>query len=164
MSSNGKSLFIRSGAGEFLIYETQEKPDSIQVRYHNETLWMTQAAMAELFDCSVDNVALHLKNIYADGELQRQGTSEESSEVRREGNRQVRRRVTFYNLDAIISVGYRVNSKRATQFRRWATRVLREFTSKGYALDQERMENGQFLGSGYSEKLLKTSYEAGGFA
>lgn len=160
MADDEKSLFIRSSAGEFLIYETQEQPDSIQVRYCNETLWMTQSAMAELFDTDRSVIS----GIYDSDELERKATCVKFAQVQTEGGREVTRKLDFYNLDVITSVGYRVNSKRATQFRRWATHVLREFTIKGCVLDQERMENGQFQGRDYFEKLLKIPYGTGGLA
>ena len=107
-----------------------------------------------LFDCSTDNIGLHQKNIYASGELEEKATTEKISVVRQEGTREVNRSLQFYNLDAVISVGYRVNSIRATQFRQWATSVLREFALRGYVLDKKRMENGSFLGEDYFEHLL----------
>ena len=110
--------------------------------------------MSILFDCSTDNVSLHLKNIYDTGELKREATAEEISVVRREGNRDVNRTLQFYSLDAIIAVGYRVNSLRATQFRQWATAVLRQFAIRGYVVDKKRMENGTFLSEDYFEHLL----------
>lgn len=155
MGNDDKSLFIRSSAGEFLICEAQERPDSIQVRYRDETLWMTQAAMAELFDTDRSVVNKHIASIYDSGELERESTCAKFAQVQTEGDREVTRKLDFYNLDAIISVGYRVNSKRATQFRRWATRVLRRFVIKGYVIDKERMEQGQFLGKDYFEELLE---------
>lgn len=154
-SSSSKDLYIRSGSGEFLIYKTQEQGDGVQVRYGNETLWMTQSAMAELFDIQKAAVSKHLSNIYADGELDKSATVSKMETVQVEGERRVARKLDFYNLDAIISVGYRVNSKRATQFRRWATQVLRQFMIKGYVIDKERMEQGQFLGKDYFEELLE---------
>ena len=155
VSSSSKDLYIRSGSGEFLIYKTQEQGDGVQVRYSNETLWMTQSAMAELFDIQKAAVSKHLSNIYADGELDKSATVSKMETVQVEGERRVARKLDFYNLDAIISVGYRVNSKRATQFRRWATQVLRQFMIKGYVIDKERMEQGQFLGKDYFEELLE---------
>lgn len=119
--------------------------------YKNETVWATQKAMAELFDCSTDNIGVHLKNIYETGELQRVSTTEEISVVQKEGNREVNRKLQFYNLDAIISVGYRVNSTRATQFRQWCTYVLRQFAIRGYVIDKKRMENGSFIDVDYFE-------------
>lgn len=105
----------------FILYNTPEYSEKVQVVIKDETLWMTQKAMGELFGCSADNVSLHLKNIYENGELQEEATAEKISVVQQEGNRQVTRKTQFYNLDAIISVGYRVNSKQATRFRQWAT-------------------------------------------
>ena len=110
--------------------------------------------MAQLFDCSTDNVGLHLKNIYESGELVQVVTTEYFSVVQVEGERQVNRKLKFYNLDAIISVGYRVNSTRATQFRQWCTYVLRQFAIRGYVIDKKRMENGSFIGEDYFEHLL----------
>lgn len=130
------------------------KENGVQVMYQNETIWCTQKAMAQLFDCSTDNVGLHLKNIYESGELVQVVTTEYFSVVQVEGERQVNRKLKFYNLDAIISVGYRVNSTRATQFRQWCTYVLRQFAIRGYVIDKKRMENGSFIGEDYFEHLL----------
>lgn len=123
-------------------------------RIHDETVWCTQKAMAQLFDCSSANIGLHLKNIYETGELAQEATTENFSVVQNEGERQVNRKLKFYNLDAIISVGYRVNSTRATQFRQWCTFVLRQFAIRGYVIDKKRMENGAFLNIDYFEHLL----------
>ncbi len=109
------------------------------MRFEDGDLWLTQKAMAKLYDCSSDNIGLHLKNIYNYLELDRNSTTEEFSVVQKEGNREVKRNVKYYNLDAVISVGYRVNSNRAIQFRRWATNVLKEFSKKGYIIDKKRM-------------------------
>ena len=122
------------------IYQSEDGQISLQVALNDETLWLTQAQMAELFDSSSDNISLHLKNIYAEGELDERGTTEDFSVVRREGKRQVKRSLKHYNLDAIISVGYRISSKRATQFRQWATQVLRQFLVQGYALNERRLQ------------------------
>ena len=145
---------IRSSAEEFLTFKVDEKEKGIQVRYEDETLWMTQKAMAELFDVEQPAIAKHLINIYNEKELEKDSTYSKMELVQKEGNRNVKRNVEFYNLDAIISVGYRVNSVRATQFRRWATGVLRTFTIQGYVLDKERMKNGSFINQDYFEKLL----------
>lgn len=150
-----KDLIIRSSTEEFITFKLQEKEKGIQVRYENETLWMTQKAMAELFDTGIDNINVHLKNIYDSNELDKDSTIEENSIVQKEGNRHVKRNVKFYNLDVIISVGYRINSLRATQFRRWATNILKTFTIQGYVLDKERMKNGSFIDNDYFEKLLE---------
>lgn len=150
-----KDLMVRSSTEEFLIFKLQEKDKGIQVRYENENLWMTQKAMAELFDVEQPAIAKHLINIYNDNELEKKSTYSKMELVQQEGTRKVKRNVEFYNLDAIISVGYRVNSIRATQFRRWATRVLKTFTIQGYVLDKERMKNGTFIDKDYFEKLLE---------
>lgn len=149
-----KKFEIRNSTAEFLTFIADGKEEGIQVAYHNETIWCTQKAMATLFDCSSDNISLHLKNIYESGELVKEATTEKISAVQTEGNRQVTRQVTMYNLDAIISVGYRVNSVRATQFRQWCTYVLRQFAIRGYVIDKKRMENGAAIGEDYFEHLL----------
>lgn len=145
---------IRSSAEEFLTFKVDEKEKGIQVRYENETLWMIQKAIAELFDVEQPAIAKHLINICNEKELEKDSTYSKMELVQKEGNRNVKRNVEFYNLDAIISVGYRVNSVRATQFRRWATGVLRIFTIQGYVLDKERMKNGSFINQDYFDKLL----------
>ena len=145
---------IRNSTAEFLIFQIEGKEQGVEVFYKDKTVWCTQKAMGMLFDCSTDNIGLHLKNIYASGELEEKATTEKISVVRQEGTREVNRSLHFYNLDAVISVGYRVNSIRATQFRQWATSVLREFAIRGYVLDKKRMENGSFLGEDYFEHLL----------
>lgn len=149
-----KKFEIRNSTAEFLIFQIEGKEDGVQVIYCDETVWCTQKAMAQLFDCSSDNIGLHLKNIYETGELAREATTENFSVVQNEGERMVNRKLKFYNLDAIISVGYRVNSTRATQFRQWCTFVLRQFAIRGYVIDKKRMENGSFIGIDYFEHLL----------
>ena len=149
-----KKREIRNSTAEFLIFQAENKEQGVEVYYKDENVWCTQKAMATLFDCSTDNVGLHLKNIYDSGELKEEATTEKISVVRREGNRDVSRNLQFYSLDAIIAVGYRVNSIRATQFRQWATSVLRQYAIRGYVLDKKRMENGTFLGEDYFEHLL----------
>ena len=145
---------IRNSTAEFLIFQAEDKGQGIEVIYKDENVWCTQKAMATLFNCSTDNVGFHLKNIYESGELKEEATAEKISVVRREGSRDVNRSIQFYNLDAVISVGYRVNSIRATQFRQWATSVLRQYAIRGYVIDRKRMENGTFLGEDYFEHLL----------
>lgn len=141
---------------QFLLYNTPDENIKVNVIVKDETLWLTQKAMAELFDCSTDNISLHLKNIYNDGELDEISTAEEFSVVQREGNRDVRRKTKFYNLDAIISVGYRVNSQKATQFRIWATQILKEYIKKGFVLDDERLKQGKTaFGKDYFRELLE---------
>ena len=129
-----------TGASHIEIYETEDGQTRIEIRLEKDTLWLSQAQMAELFDKDPDTVGLHLKNIYQDGELDEVATTEDSSVVRHEGKRQVRRTIKHYNLDAIISVGYRVNSRKGTQFRIWATARLREYLIQGYAVNRERFE------------------------
>ena len=141
---------------QFLIYRLAEEDVSVDAFVKDDTVWLTQKGMAKLFDCSTDNISLHLKNIYAEGELDEKATTEESSVVQTEGSRQVRRPAKLYNLDAIISVGYRVNSRRATRFRIWATGVLKEYMTKGFALDDERLKQGRdAFGKDYFRELLE---------
>ncbi|AAS11091.1 MULTISPECIES: virulence RhuM family protein [Treponema] len=149
-----KDIQVRNSVSDFLIFTKQTGGDGIQVRLHDENIWLTQKSMAQLFDCSIDNIALHLKNIFQTGELDEMATTEDSSVVQKEGERNVSRNMKFYNLDAVISVGYRINSVRATQFRKWATDVLKQFTIKGYVLDKTRLENGQIFDENYFDHLL----------
>src|SRR5690625_3120085 len=126
---------------ELILYTNEDGQSRIQLRANDGTVWLTQRDMAELFQVSTDNIGLHLKNIYTDDELSSEATSEESSVVQTEGQRQVRRPVTLYNLDAILAVGYRVRSPRGAQFRRWANTVLKEYLQKGFVMDDERLKN-----------------------
>ena len=145
---------IRNSTAEFLIFQIEGKEQGVEVYYKDNTVWCTQKAMGMLFDVNVPAISKHLKNIFEQGELEEERTVSKMEIVRTEGERQVKRETVFYNLDAVISVGYRVNSIRATQFRQWATSVLREFAMRGYVLDKKRMENGSFLGEDYFEHLL----------
>ena len=122
-----------------VLYHIDDTDIDVNAVIQNDSIWITQKAMAQLFNCSSDNISLHLKNIYSDEELDPSSTTEKISVVRKEGNRNVKRAIDFYNLDAIISVGYRVNSKQATKFRIWATSVLKEYMLKGFVLDDERI-------------------------
>ena len=141
---------------QFLIYRSNDDEVNINPIVKDDTVWLTQKNMAELFECSSDNISLHLKNIYESGELCPDATAEEISVVRKEGMRNITRKLLFYNLDAIISVGYRVNSRRATQFRIWATSVLKEYMLKGFALDDERLKQGKkIFGKDYFRELLE---------
>ena len=142
-----------------LLYETEEGNVNVDVILKDETIWLTQKSMAEVFDCSSDNVSLHLKNIFEDNELNKNSTTEKISVVRKEGNRNVNRELEFYNLDAIIAVGYRVNSKKATKFRIWATKILKDYMIKGFAIDTEKMKNGPKFGKDYYDELLQTIKE-----
>lgn len=150
-----KKIQIRNSTSEFLIFTNQSKTSSIEVRYEDETIWLSQKLMSELFDVEVNTINYHLKEIYKSGEIQEERTIRKFRIVQQEGERQVNREIYFYNLDAIISVGYRVNSVRATQFRQWATQVLKEYAIKGYVVDRQRMENGSFLDEDYFEHLLE---------
>ena len=147
-----EKLQIRNSTAEFLIFTTQSGADGIEVRYEDETIWLTQKLMAALFDVTIPTVNEHLKNIFTSEELKQDSVIRKFRTTAADGKNY---NTNFYNIDAIISVGYRVNSKRATQFRQWATRVLREFAVKGYVLDRKRMENGSFLGEDYFERLLE---------
>ena len=141
--------------GEILLYENGGEKEFVSVVFQDETFWLTQSGMAELFDCSTDNISLHLKNIYAEEELTPEATTEKISVVRQEGSRQVRRTLDHYNLDAIIAVGYRVNSKKATRFRQWATKTLKEYIQKGFVLNDEMLKNGRPFGRDYFDELLE---------
>lgn len=146
-----KKFEIRNSTAEFLTFVAEGKEQGIQVLYKDETVWATQKAMAILFDCSTDNIGLHLKNIFKSGELNESSVAEKNSATAADGKNY---QTKFYNLDAIISVGYRVNSIRATQFRQWCTYVIRQFSLRGYIIDKKRMENGSFIGEDYFEHLL----------
>ncbi len=150
-----KKLPIRNSTAEFLIFTTQAGENTIEARFEDNTIWLSQKMMATLFDVEVNTINYHLKEIYKSQELTEEATIRNFRIVQQEGKRQVERSIDFYHLDAIISVGYRVNSIRATQFRQWATQVLRDFAIKGYVLDKKRMENGSFLGEDYFERLLE---------
>ena len=141
--------------GEVLLYSDESGKEYVSVVFKDETFWLTQSGMAELFACTADNISLHLKNIYADGELTPEATTEKFSVVRKEGSREVTRTIDHYNLDAIIAVGYRVNSKKATRFRQWATKTLREYIQKGFVINDEMMKNGRPFGRDYFDELLE---------
>ena len=149
-----KKFEIRNSTAEFLIFQIEGKEDGVQVVYREESIWCTQKAMAQLFDVGVPAISKHLSNIFSEGELQPEATVSKMEIVQIEGDREIKRQLDFYNLDAIISVGYRVNSTRATQFRQWCTFVLRQFAIRGYVIDKKRMENGSFIGENYFEHLL----------
>ena len=141
--------------GDILLYQNDVEKEVVNVVFYEENFWLTQSGMAELFDCTTDNVSLHLKNIYAEGELEQNATTEKFSVVRKEGTRTVNRTIDHYNLDAIIAVGYRVNSKKATRFRQWATKTLKEYIQKGFVLNDEMMKNGRPFGKDYFDELLE---------
>lgn len=150
-----KAPAIRNSTAEFLIFTTQSGESSIEVKVADETVWLTQKLIGELFQVTVPTVNEHLANIYDSGELTREATIRKFRIVQKEGSREVSRNVDFCNLDAIISVGYRVNSVRATQFRQWATGVLRDFAIRGYVLDKQRLKNGAYLSEDYYDHLIE---------
>ena len=141
--------------GEVLLYSDESGKEYVSVVFKDETFWLTQKAMAELFNVNVPAVSKHLQNIYEEGELERDSTISKMETVQQEGERQVRRIVDHYNLDAIIAVGYRVNSKKATRFRQWATKTLREYIQKGFVINDEMMKNGRPFGRDYFDELLE---------
>lgn len=141
---------------QFLIYNTPEENVSVNAVIKDETIWLTQRAMAELFDVGVPAISKHLANIYAEGELNENSTVSKMEIVQQEGSRSIKRNMDFYNLDAIISVGYRVNSRKATNFRIWATGILKEYMIKGFAMDDERLKQGKTaFGKDYFKELLE---------
>ncbi|MDR0443706.1 MAG: virulence RhuM family protein [Treponema sp.] len=142
---------IRNSTAEFLIFTKQAGENGIEVRVQDGTIWLSQKLMAALFECSTDNISLHLKNIFSEGELDEISVAEDFSVTAADGKNY---KTKHYNLDAIIAVGYRINSRRATAFRQWATAVLRDYALRGYVIDRKRMENGAFLDEDYFEHLL----------
>ena len=141
--------------GEILLYNNGGEKEFVSVVFQDETFWLTQNGMAELFDCTPENIIQHLKNIYAEEELLPEATAKKFLVVRKEGARNVRREIEHYNLDAIIAVGYRVNSKKATRFRQWSTKTLKEYIQKGFVLNDEMMKNGRPFGKDYFDELLE---------
>lgn len=140
----------------FFLYPLPNNEGEVRALIQRDTIWLTQRTMAQLFGCSTDNIGQHLKNIYREGELSAESTTEDFSVVQQEGTRQVQRQITFYNLDAIISIGYRVNSQKATRFRQWATKVLNEYIRKGFVMDDERLKQGETIfGKDYFRELLE---------
>jgi len=150
-----KQVQVRNSTVEFLVFTYQQGGDDINVRVEEGTIWLNQKSIAELFQTTPENIGMHFKSIFREEELDEISTTKDFLVVRLEGNREVKRSIKHYNLDAIIAVGYRVNSKRATAFRQWATNVLRDFALRGYLIDKKRMENGAFLGEDYFEQLLE---------
>lgn len=144
-----------TGRGEVLLYSDESGKKYVSVIFAEETFWLSQSGMAELFGCTPENILQHLKNIYAEEELAPDATTKKFLVVRREGSRDVRRSIDHYNLDAIIAVGYRVNSKKATRFRQWATRTLKEYIQKGFVLNDDLMKNGHPFGKDYFDELLE---------
>ncbi len=149
------NLSSQDQATEFLLYTAPNGAIKVEVLLSGETLWLTQKRMAELFGVGVPAVSKHLENIYESNELQRDATVSILETVQQEGGRGVRRKLEYYNLDAVISVGYRVNSTQATQFRIWATQLIKEYIIKGFAMDDERLKNGRYFGKDYFRELLE---------
>jgi hypothetical protein len=152
--SHDKKMQIRNSTAEFLVFTSQAGEKSIEVRVADETVWLTQKLIAALFDVDVRTVSEHLQNIFATKELTQDATLRNFRTVQTEGSREVARNVGFYNLDAIIAIGFRVNSVRATQFRQWAIGVLRDFAVRGYVLDKERLKNGAIFEQSYFDNLV----------
>ena len=149
-------LTITGEEQPFLLYSSDNGDVKLRVLVRDETIWLTQRAMSELFETTADNIGLHLKNIFQEGELIETATTEDFSVIQQEGERQVNRTLKHYNLDAIIAVGYRVNSKRATQFRIWATNILKEYIIKGFVMDDDRLKQGtDAFGEDYFRELLE---------
>ena len=146
-----KTLQIRNSTAEFLIFTKQAGENGVEVRVQDGTIWLSQKLMAALFECTPENIIIHLKNIFLNGELDEDSVTKDFLVTASDGKNY---RTKHYNLDAIIAVGYRINSKRATAFRQWATAVLRDFALRGYVIDRKRMENGAFLDEDYFEHLL----------
>lgn len=144
-----------AGSGEILLYNDGSAKEFVSVVFADENFWLSQSGMAELFGCTPENIIQHLKNIYAEEELTLDATAKKFLVVRQEGTRNVRREIDHYNLDAIIAVGYRVNSKKATRFRQWATKTLKEYIQKGFVLNDELMKNGRPFGKDYFDELLE---------
>jgi len=138
----------------FALYQPNDGTGAVRVRIEGETVWLTQAQMAELYQTTPQNITIHIKGIYEDGEQSEKATCKDYLQVRTEGGRRVERALKHYNLDVILAVGFRVRSLRGTQFRQWATATLSEFLAKGFALDDERLKEGRNLGTGYFDELL----------
>lgn len=143
-----------SKKGEILFFQSSDGSPKVQVRFEDNNVWLTQAAIAELFQTTTQNITIHLKAIYEDGELDEAATCKEYLQVRQEGRRQINRQLKHYSLEAIMSVGYRVRSHRGTQFRQWATTNLHEFLVKGFVMDDERLKSGKNFGDDYFDELI----------
>lgn len=153
--NNEKNLIIKNELNEFLLYTTPNGDVKVEILFHNENIWLTQKRMADLFGVNIPAISKHLNNIYETGELVKDSTISILETVQNEGNRTVKRKMEYYNLDAIISVGYRVNSSQATRFRIWATERLKEYIIKGFILDDDRLKNGKYFGKDYFRELLE---------
>ncbi|EHS1184921.1 virulence RhuM family protein [Vibrio vulnificus] len=149
------NLSLQDQTSEFLLYTAPNGDVKVEVLLSGETIWLTQKRIAQLFGVGVPAISKHLDNIYDSGELQREATISILETVQQEGQREVKRKLEYYNLDAVISVGYRVNSAQATQFRIWATQLIKDYIIKGFAMDDERLKNGRFFGKDYFKELLE---------
>ncbi len=149
------NLSLQDQTSEFLLYSTPDGDIRVEVLLSGETIWLTQKRIAELFGVGVPAISKHLDNIYESGELEREATISILETVQQEGKREVKRKLEYYNLDAVISVGYRVNSTQATQFRIWATQLIKDYIIKGFTMDDERLKNGRFFGKDYFKELLE---------
>ena len=154
MTQDDKKLTIRNSTAEFLIFTSQAGEDNIEVRVQDENIWLTQKLIAKLFEVKIPTINEHLKNIYSSHELGKETTIRNFLIVQKEGNREVSRGIEYYNLETVISVGYKVNSKKAIEFRKWATNILKDYTIRGYVLDNERLKNGAFLNKKYFDDLI----------
>ena len=150
-----KDMTLPNSTTDFLLFQSETGGDTIDVKYADKTVWLTQKMIAKLFDVEIPTISEHLKNIFDSKEIIENATIRNFLIVQNEGTREVKRKIDFYNLDAVISVGYRVNSQKAIQFRIWATQVLKEFAIKGFVLDKKRLENGAFVSENYFEELLE---------
>ena len=144
-----------SPAKEVVLYQTDDGNVNVSVIYYNESFWLTQKAMGELFGVNSQAITKHLRNIYEEGELSKEATCSKMEQVQIEGNREVKRNLDFYNLDAIIAVGYRISSMKATKFRQWATTTLKEYIIKGFVLNDDMLKNGPKFGKDYFDELLE---------
>ena len=154
MKKDDKKLIIRNSTAEFLIFTSQAGEDGIEVRVEDENVWLTQKLIAKLFNVEVNTINYHLKEIFQASELSPESTIRNFRIVQKEGNREVSRNIEHYNLEGIIAIGFRVNSERATNFRRWANQVLKDFAIRGYVLDDVRLKNGAFLIKQYFKDLI----------
>ncbi|MGW8258216.1 MAG: virulence RhuM family protein [Thermoguttaceae bacterium] len=155
MSDSSNLPAATDDPGEFILFQTEDGSTRVEVRLQDETVWLTQNLMAELYQTTKQNISLHIQNIYEEGELVPAATVKQYLTVRREGSRSVRRLLDYYNLDVIISVGYRVKSSVATRFRQWATARLREYIVKGFTLDDERLKGGSGIVDYFDELLAR---------
>ncbi len=144
----------QTSKGEIILFQSNDGHTKIQVRFEGKSVWLTQAAIAELFQTTPQNITIHLKSIFEDGELAEEATCKEYLQVQNEGKRKVSRSLKHYNLEAILAIGYRVRSSRGTQFRQWATAQLQELLVKGFVMDDDRLKEGKFIGQDYFDELL----------